>query len=58
MGPKPGEKEGPTKEGEEMSLSPELASWLLESFKLDTERRLPMGQKDTAEPRQRSRKSW
>ncbi len=51
-------KEEPTKEGEEMKLSPEQAQWVLEGFKLDTERRLPMGQNDTAEPKDRSRKTW
>jgi hypothetical protein len=41
-----------------MNLSPEQAGWLLEGFKLDSERRLPMGQKDTAEPKSRSRPTW
>jgi hypothetical protein len=58
QGPKEGQKEGPTKEGEEMALSPEQAAWLLEGFQLDSERRLPMGQKNTAEPRERTRKPW
>jgi hypothetical protein len=57
-GPQQGEQEGPTKEGEQMSLSPEQAAWLLESFRLDNERRLPMGQKDTAEPKNKSRRPW
>lgn len=57
-GPKEGQKEGPTKQGEEMALSPEEAGWLLEGFKLDSERRLPMGQQDTGEPATRNRKPW
>jgi len=42
-GPEPGTKEGPAKEGQEMDLSPEQAGWLLDAFKLDSQRRLPMG---------------
>jgi Ca-activated chloride channel family protein len=57
-GQKEDQKEGPTKEGEEMALSPEQASWLLEGFKLDADRRLPMGQQDTADPKAKNRKPW
>ena len=58
-GPRPDQKEGPSKEGDEMmSLTPEQASWLLEGFRLDSERRLPMGQKDSAEPKERSGRTW
>ena len=58
QGPKEGDKEGPAKEGEQMSISPEQAGWLLESFKLDSDRRLPMGQKDTADPKDRKKRPW
>ena len=58
QGPKEGQKEGPTKEGEEMALSPEQAAWLLEGFQLDSERRLPMGQKNTADTNPKNRKPW
>jgi len=58
FGPRPGEKEGATKEGEQMSLSPEQAGWLLEGYKLDSERRLPMGQGSEGEPKKRSQKTW
>jgi hypothetical protein len=58
QGPKEGQKEGPTKDGEEMALSPEQAAWLLEGFQLDSERRLPMGQKNTADPNNKTRKPW
>ena len=54
----PGQKEAPSKEGKEMTLSPEQAGWLLEGFKLDSERRLPMGQNAQAQPKDRSRKPW
>ena len=58
-GPRPDQKEGPTKEGEEMmTLTPEQAGWLLEGFKLDSDRRLPMGQQDTAETKERSGRTW
>jgi tetratricopeptide (TPR) repeat protein len=57
-GPLPDQKEGASKEGEQMQLSPEQAAWLLQGFTLDSERRLPMGQKDTAEPKNPSRRPW
>jgi hypothetical protein len=57
-GPQPDIKEGASRQGEEMNLSPEQAAWLLQGFPLDSERRLPMGQKDTAEPRNVSRRPW
>jgi len=58
LGPKPGQEEGSSKEGKEMSLSPEQAGWLLDAYRLDSERRLPMGQNSTAEPKDRSRRPW
>ena len=57
-GPEPGQKEAPAKQGEEMAITPEQAGWLLEGFKLDSERRLPMGQNGTAEPRSRPGRDW
>jgi len=57
MGKKPPEKEAPSREGREIPLSPELASWLLQGFKLDTDRRLPMGLKE-GEPRNPNRPTW
>jgi hypothetical protein len=56
-GQEPGLKEGSSKDGQEMSLTPEQAGWLLEGFKLDSERRLPMGDKDTP-TRKRSGATW
>lgn len=57
-GPQPGQKESSGKEGQEMSLSPEQAGWLLNGFKLDSEHRLPMGQETTAQPKTRSGRTW
>ena len=57
-GQKQDQKEGPGKQGEEMTLSPEQAGWLLNGFKLDSEHRLPMGQENTAEPRSKSGRTW
>jgi tetratricopeptide (TPR) repeat protein len=58
FGPKPGDKEGPSKDGQEMKLSAEQAGWLLEGFKLDSERRLPMGEGQPGQPRDRSKPTW
>ena len=58
MGQQAGQEEGPSKDGQEMQLSPEQAGWLLDSYKLDNERRLPMGQGPQAQPRDRSRPTW
>jgi tetratricopeptide (TPR) repeat protein len=57
-GPPPGEKEGESKQGEEMTLSPEQAAWLLNGYKLDSEHRLPMGQENTTQPKDRSGRTW
>jgi tetratricopeptide (TPR) repeat protein len=58
FGPQEGQQEQGGREGEEITLTPEQAGWLLEGFKLDKERRLPMGQKETGEPKQRNRPTW
>jgi tetratricopeptide (TPR) repeat protein len=57
-GPQQGQQEGASKQGEEMSLSPEQAAWLLNGFKLDSEHRLPMGQQNTALPKDKSGRTW
>jgi tetratricopeptide (TPR) repeat protein len=57
-GPPPGGKEGESKQGEEMTLSPEQAAWLLNGYKLDSEHRLPMGQENTVQPKDRSGRTW
>lgn len=56
-GPRPGEKEGATKEGEKMTMSPEQAGWFLQGYRLDSERRLPMGNAE-GEPKKRGQKPW
>ena len=59
FGPQPGQEEGPTKEGREQTiLSPEQAGWILEGYKLDSERRLPMGGREPGEPKDRYRAPW
>ena len=57
-GTPPGQEEGPSKEGKEMTLSQEQAGWVLDGYKLDSERRLPMGQGDQAQPKERNRPTW
>ena len=58
-GQQQGQKEATTRQrGEEMTLSPEQASWLLNGYKLDSEHRLPMGQEETAKPKDRSGRTW
>jgi hypothetical protein len=57
-GMQPDQKEGPSKEGQEMSLSPEQAGWLLEGYALDKDRQLPMVQGQPAPPKDRSRPDW
>ena len=58
QGQQQGQKEGTSKDGQEMTLSPEQASWLLNGFKLDSEHRLPMGEESTAQPKNRSGRTW
>jgi hypothetical protein len=58
FGPQPGQQEGPSKEGQEMVLSREQAGWLLDSFRLDGERRLPMGGTQEGQPKDRARPTW
>ena len=55
-----GMKEGESKVGREMeiSLSPEEAGNLLDGFRLGGNRRLPMGQSDKGEPKDRKRRDW
>jgi hypothetical protein len=58
LGPKPGQEENPAKDGKEMTLSPEQAGWILDAYRLDSERRLPMVQGSPADPKDRSRRPW
>jgi len=54
-----GKEENPAREGQEMTLSPEQAGWLLDSFRLDKDRKLPMGDGPReAEPDKKNRPTW
>ena len=57
-GMQPGDKEGATKSGEEMKISPEEAEQMLGGYKLAGDHRLPLGQEATAKPKNRSGKPW
>jgi hypothetical protein len=57
--PQPGQHEKPGREGEELNMSPEEAGWLLEGFKLDSDRRLPMGPGGADKPKDRNKdRDW
>jgi len=56
--PQTGQEEGPSKEGREITLTQEQAGWLLDAYRLDTERRLPMGEASAGQPKERSRPTW
>ena len=59
LGKEPGQKEGESRDGKEMQLSPEQAGWLLEAFKLDSERKLPMsGMGKEGKPRDPNKPTW
>jgi tetratricopeptide (TPR) repeat protein len=58
FGPKPGQEEGPPKDGKEMPLSPEQAGWLLDGYKLGSDRRLPMVMGKEGQPKDRARPTW
>jgi hypothetical protein len=59
-GKEPGQEEaGKKEEMKETGLTPEQAAWLLEAFKLDSDRRLPMTEaKRAQQPNDRSRPTW
>ena len=57
-GPLPGQQEPPSRDGKEMFLSPEQAGWLLQGFKLDADRRLPMGLGGKTQPKDRTGPTW
>ncbi len=56
--PEAGQQEKEAKAGHEMALTPEEAMRLLESLKLDANRKLPMGDQETAPPRDLKRRDW
>src|SRR5262249_13201165 len=58
FGPQPGQAEGPSRAGKETVLTSEQAGWLLESFKLGGDRKLPLGEGKPGQPKDRSRPTW
>ena len=56
--PKEGEKEGPSKDGHEIPLTPEEAGRMLEAMRLDGNRKLPVGAGDSTPPKGRTGKQW
>lgn len=56
--PKSGDKEKENKEGKRMELTWEEAARLLDSLKLDGNRKLPMGDKETGKPVDRKGREW
>jgi hypothetical protein len=58
FGPQLGQQEGPSRDGKEIPLTPEQAGWLLDGYKLGSDRKLPMVQDKPGEPRDRNRPTW
>jgi tetratricopeptide (TPR) repeat protein len=58
FGNKPDQQEGPTKDGQEIPITPEQAGWLLDGFKLDGDKKLPMGEGAPSKPKNRGRATW
>jgi len=56
--PKEGDKEGASKDGHEIPLTPEEAGRLLEAMRLDGNRKLPVGAGDSTPPRNRTGRQW
>lgn len=57
-GLQPGMQEGPSRQGEERPISPEEAGQILKGFRLDGDRRLPMGGDQQGKPNDPNRKTW
>jgi tetratricopeptide (TPR) repeat protein len=58
QGPHDGEMEGPVKNGHEMALTPEEAERLLGMLRLDSNRKLPMGDTETQPKKDKNRRDW
>lgn len=56
--PKPGQREQEQRDGKQMALTWEEAMRLLESLKLDSNRKLPMGDRELANPKDRKGRDW
>jgi hypothetical protein len=57
-GPQPGTEQPPSRDGREAFITPEDAARLLDTLRLDGNRKLPVGTTDTAPPRPRTGKTW
>lgn len=58
-GPKPGQEEAPSRPGEEQApISREDAGRMLDGFRLDGDRRLPMGGDKEGKPADRNQRNW
>ena len=57
-GLQPGMQEGASKSGEEQHMSREEAGEMLKGFRLDGDRRLPMGEGKDGKPKDPNRKTW
>jgi hypothetical protein len=57
-GPQPGTVEGPVKSGKEMAMSAEEAERLLGMLRLDADRKLPLGDKESPPSKDRKRRDW
>jgi hypothetical protein len=56
--PQPGMQEGPAKPGQEMKMSPEDSGDVLNGYRLDDGRRLPMGGDEGSKPPDPKRRTW
>lgn len=56
--PKQGEQESPSQEGKKTDMNRDDAMRLLESLKLDSNRKLPMGMKDTSQTKDKKGREW
>lgn len=56
--PKTGQQEAPDKEGQRMAMTWEEAARLLQTLKLDSNRKLPIGTKQTERPQNRKGRDW
>ncbi len=56
--PQKGHEEGPSRDGQKQLISPEDAARLLETLKLDANRKLPIGDGDPTKPKNRTGKTW
>ncbi|MBI3878798.1 MAG: hypothetical protein HY301_01880 [Verrucomicrobia bacterium] len=56
--PQQGDKEGPNRDGKEQQISPEDAMRLLETMRLDGNRKLPLTEGKAGDPKSKTGKTW